>query len=58
MYWVSLAEGYKRDEKRRVLFLHTPIEHESEDIEKGVRLVTAIIEAMTEYLESEGNETF
>jgi len=49
-----LAEGYIRNEDRRVEFLHTPIEHESSDIERGVNLASAIIRAMTEDIENKG----
>lgn len=37
--------------KEKTLFLHTPIEHESEDIECGVRVVVKVIESMVEDLE-------
>ena len=50
-YYTSLAELYNRQETKRGLFLHTPIEHESKDIERGVRLVTKIVESMVEDLE-------
>lgn len=48
IYWASLAETYLRKKRRRVQFLHTSIEHGSEDIERVVKLVTAVIEAMVE----------
>ncbi|KAF2754824.1 peptidase C15, pyroglutamyl peptidase I-like protein [Pseudovirgaria hyperparasitica] len=51
-YYTSLAAVYKRSEKRRVLFMHTPIEHESENIQYGVQIVTKVIESMVEELES------
>ncbi|RDW58287.1 hypothetical protein BP5796_12217 [Coleophoma crateriformis] len=51
MYWVSLAELYKRQEKLRALFMHTPIEGKSEDIEIGVKIASIVIQSMVEDLE-------
>lgn len=40
--------------KEKTLFLHTPIEHQSEDIERGVRVVVNVIESIVEELEQAG----
>ncbi|KAJ8123351.1 hypothetical protein ONZ43_g680 [Nemania bipapillata] len=50
-YFTSLVAAYKRKEKRNLLFLHTPIEHDSKDIEHGVRIVVKIVESMIEDIE-------
>ena len=52
IYFASLAELYNRDEKKRVLFMHIPIEHESEDVERGVGVACRVIEAMVDDLGS------
>ena len=47
-----MAELYNRHEKKRAVFMHTPIEHASEDIEKGVSIAVSVVEAMVEDLEA------
>lgn len=51
VYFLSLVEMGKREAgrgKRDVLFCHVPWMEKSEDIEKGVRIVLALIEAMVD----------
>ncbi|KAI1123110.1 hypothetical protein F5Y10DRAFT_60778 [Nemania abortiva] len=50
-YFTSLAAAYNRSEKKRLLYLHTPIEHDSKDIQHGVRIVVKIVESMVEDVE-------
>lgn len=57
IYYASLAELHLRDEKKSVVFMHTPIEHESKDIERSVNVVCTVVKAMVEDLEkSESDE--
>ena len=48
IYYSSLAEVWKRKERKRVLFLHVPGEHQKEDINRGVHVVTTVIEALVD----------
>jgi len=43
IYYSSLAELTKRDEKRRVLFLHVPLEADKEAISNGVQVTCELI---------------
>lgn len=49
----SLAHLYNKGERRRLIFLHAPIECESEDIERGVKVASAVISAMVDDLASQ-----
>jgi len=51
-YFNSLARLYNDQQKKRVIFMHTPIEHESQSIQHGVRLAVKVIESMVEDMES------
>ncbi|TPX13510.1 uncharacterized protein E0L32_005981 [Thyridium curvatum] len=50
-YFNSLASLFNRQEKKRVLFMHTPIEHESRDIQHGVRIAVKVLESMVDDLD-------
>ncbi|KAJ3534577.1 hypothetical protein NM208_g7478 [Fusarium decemcellulare] len=56
-YYTSLAELYNRQEKRRAIFMHTPIEHGSQDIELGVNIAVKVAESMVEDLEHSSSLT-
>lgn len=51
-YFNSLARLYNENQTRRVLFMHTPIEHSSEDIQYGSQIAVKVLEAMVEDMES------
>lgn len=50
-YFNSLASLFNRQEKKRVLFMHTPTEHESKDIQHGVRIAVKVLESMVDDLD-------
>ncbi|KAI0198104.1 hypothetical protein F4808DRAFT_473020 [Astrocystis sublimbata] len=50
-YFASLAAVHIRNEKKRLLYMYTPIEHDSKDIEHGVRIAVKVVESMVEDLE-------
>ena len=56
MYFSSLAELYNRKQQKRVVFLHVPIEHGSEDIEHGIDVASRIIEAMIDDLDASATD--
>lgn len=48
IYFSSLAHLYKRNEQRRVVFLHVPCEANKETVAKGTELAVNLIRAMVE----------
>jgi pyroglutamyl-peptidase len=53
IYYSSLARCCNKGEKRRLVFLHVPIEYGSRDIQTGVRVASSIISAMVDDLASQ-----
>jgi len=48
IYYSSLAYLYKRDEEKRVVFLHVPVNADEAAIQKGVDITTELIRAMVQ----------
>jgi len=46
VYYTSLEWFWKRDKEMRVLFLHVPPLNGEEEVEKGVKITMALIEAI------------
>lgn len=46
MFYSSLAELTKRDERKRVLFFHVPVEADDEHVKKGVDIACELIRAV------------
>ena len=56
MYYTSLVEYWRRDRagERPGVFLHTAGEREREEVERGVRVAVALVEALVESWEVGG----
>lgn len=48
MFYSSLAELTKRNEGKRVLFFHVPVEADDEHVKKGVNVVCELIRAVVQ----------
>ncbi|KAJ9133113.1 hypothetical protein NKR19_g9179 [Coniochaeta hoffmannii] len=55
LYYSSLAALHAHGEKKRVTFVHVPPKHESEDIERGVMVITKLIQAIADQLDTTSN---
>jgi len=52
LYYASLASLHNMGETKRVIFVHVPPRNESADIEKGVLLISKLIEAIADQVVS------
>ncbi|KAJ8132465.1 hypothetical protein O1611_g1159 [Lasiodiplodia mahajangana] len=50
LYYASLAAVHVRGEMKRDLFVHVPPKNDSQDIEKGVGVISKVIEAIADQL--------
>ena len=48
IYYSSLAELWKRDEERRVVFLHVPVESDELSIARGREVLIELIRALVQ----------
>lgn len=51
MFYSSLAELYKRNEKKRVVFVHIPSGDTKEQMDEGVKVLTSYIRNLVERIE-------